>query len=174
MGVAAELRTSNIFIVDEAQPPLEPSRPKITLNLLLGVLMGAMGGVALAFFFEYLDKTVSRPEDIERYVHLPTLGIVPDFSIAGKESEPSLRDVIEGNGSTNGAEPHSDASVPSHSPLSLGCGVLSFPTNIDFTFPGAKSPRGFSFLPVDGAGKGKQPLSSTQRLSLRRWKPRSW
>ena len=120
MGVAAELRTSNIFIVNEAKPPLEPSRPKIALNLLLGVLMGAMGGVALAFFFEYLDKTVSRAEEIERYFRLPTLGIVPDFSIAGKASEPSLMDVIEGNGSTNGAGPHSDASVPSHLPFSLG------------------------------------------------------
>lgn len=120
MGVAAELRTSNIFIVDEARPALEPSRPRITLNLLLGVLMGAMGGVALAFFFEYLDKTVSRPEEIEGYFRLSTLGIVPDFSIAGKASEPNLIDVIEGNGSTNSAGPHSDASVPSCPALSVG------------------------------------------------------
>ena len=119
MGVAAELHTSNIFIVDEAKPPLGPSRPKIALNLLLGVLMGAMGGVALAFFFEYLDKTVSRPEDVERYVHLPTLGIVPEFSIRGKESEVSFRDATNGNGSPNGATPHSKTLIPSLSPLSL-------------------------------------------------------
>jgi polysaccharide biosynthesis transport protein len=119
MGVAAELRTSNIFIVDEAKPPLRPSRPKITLNLLLGVLMGAMGGVALALFVEYLDKTVSRPEDVDRYVHLPTLGIVPEFSIRGQESEASFRDATNGNGSPNGAKPHSKTLIPSLSPLSL-------------------------------------------------------
>ena len=119
MGVAAELRTSNIFIVDEAKPPLEPSQPKIALNLLLGILMGALGGVALAFFVEYLDKTVSRPEDVERYVHLPTLGIVPEFSIRGKESEASFRDATNGNGSPNGATPHSKTLIPSLSPLSL-------------------------------------------------------
>ena len=78
-----------------------------------------MGGVALAFFVEYLDKTVSRPEDVERYVHLPTLGIVPEFSIRGKESEASFRDATNGNGSPNGATPHSKTLIPSLSPLSL-------------------------------------------------------
>ena len=119
MGVAAELRTSNIVIVDEAKPPLGPSRPKITLNLLLGVLLGAMGGVALAFFVEYLDKTVSRPEDVKRYVHLPTLGIVPEFSIRGIESEASFRELTNGNGSPNGASPHSKSLIPFLPPLSL-------------------------------------------------------
>ena len=119
MGVAAELRTSNIFIVDEAKPPLRPSRPKTGRNLLLGVFLGLMGGVALAFFFEYLDKTVSRPEDVERYVHLPTLGIVPEFSISGQESEASFGDATNGNGSPNGARPHSKTLIPSLSPLSL-------------------------------------------------------
>jgi succinoglycan biosynthesis transport protein ExoP len=119
MDVATELRTSNTFIVDEAKPPLEPSQPKTVLNLLLGILMGAMGGVALAFFVEYLDKTVSRPEDVERYVHLPTLGIVPDFSIRGKAGEASLLEEIKGNGSANGATGHSKSLILSQPPLSL-------------------------------------------------------
>src|SRR3990172_1527826 len=98
MGVGGEIGSSNIFVVDEAKPPLKPSRPKNALNLLLGILMGAMGGLALAFFFEYLDRTVSRPEEVERYFHLPTLVVFPEFLMAEKESKPSLIDVIEGNG----------------------------------------------------------------------------
>jgi polysaccharide biosynthesis transport protein len=101
IDLAEEVRTSNTSIVDEAKPPLEPSHPKKTLNLLLGILVGAMGGVGLAFLVEYLDKTVSRPEDVERYVHLPTVGIVPDFSTPGQEGEPSLLDNPNGNGSSN-------------------------------------------------------------------------
>ena len=119
MGVAGEISSSNIVIADEAKPPLKPSQPKTLLNLLLGILVGAMGGVAVAFFVEYLDKTVSRPEDVQRYVHLPTLGIVPEFSIRGKESEASFRDATNGNGSPNGATPHSKTLIPSLSPLSL-------------------------------------------------------
>ena len=119
MGVTGEISSSNVFVVDEAKPPLETSRPKKARNLLLAILLAAVGGVALAFFFEYLDKTIRGPEEIERYFHLPTLGIVPDFSLGGKESKSSLLDAINGNGSTNGAEPHSAALVLSHPPLSL-------------------------------------------------------
>ena len=102
MGVASELRTSNISIVDEAKPPLDPSRPKTTLNLLLALLLGAMGGVALAFFVEYLDKTVSRPEDLERYAHLPTLAVVPDFLTCASENRSGLLRYANSNASTNG------------------------------------------------------------------------
>ena len=126
-GMAAEIHASNIFVVDEAKAPLKPSRPKTALYLLFGVLVGAMCGVALAFFFEYLDKTVRAPEDVERYVHLPTLGVVPDFLMAEKESKASLLGAangngsgqINGNGSRNDAKSHDNVLVVSHPPLSL-------------------------------------------------------
>src|SRR5262249_14566785 len=73
-------RTSNISIIDQAVPPLKPSKPKKRLTLLLSALVGLMGGVGLAFFFEYLDNTLKNPEEVERYLRLPNLGIVPDFS----------------------------------------------------------------------------------------------
>src|SRR5919108_5505661 len=98
MRVAGAITSSNVYVVDEAKPPLDASRPRKALNLLLGVLLGAMGGVALAFVLEYLDKTVSRPEEIERYLRLPTLAVVPDFFTAGKKDKASLLDVANGNG----------------------------------------------------------------------------
>src|SRR5262249_7131301 len=61
-------------------PPLIPSKPKKTLILLLSALAGLMGGVGLAFFLEYLDNSLKTPEEIEHYLHLPSLGVVPDFA----------------------------------------------------------------------------------------------
>ena len=126
MGVAGEIGSSNIFVVDEAKPPLKPSRPKNALNLLLGILMGAMGGLALAFFFEYLDRTVSRPEEVERYFHLPTLGVVPEFLMAEKESQASLPGAANGNGSgqinensSGNGQSRSTALVLDYPPFSL-------------------------------------------------------
>jgi len=131
MGVAGEIGSSNIFVVDEAKPPLKPSRPKYALNLLLGILMGIMGGVALAFFFEYLDRTVSRPEEIDRYFHLPTLAVVPDFLTAEKKSKGAVSGNgsaringngsarVSRNGSRNGAKPYSNSLVLEHLPVSL-------------------------------------------------------
>jgi capsular exopolysaccharide synthesis family protein len=80
MGVAAGIRSSNVFVIDEAAPPSKPSGPKAGINLLLGALVGVMGGVGLAFFHEYLDNTLKTPEEVERYLHLPNLSEVPNFS----------------------------------------------------------------------------------------------
>jgi len=78
-GVAAELRASNVLIIDKAAPPRIPSSPKIKQSLLLAALLGLMGGVGMAFLREYLDDTVKSPEEVQRYLRLPNLGLVPDF-----------------------------------------------------------------------------------------------
>lgn len=86
MGVAARqrgLRTANVRVVDKADIPLKPSSPKKRQNLLLALIIGLMGGVGLAFLYEYLDNTVKTAEDVERYGRAPTLGIVPSFSLDG-------------------------------------------------------------------------------------------
>lgn len=79
MGVAAELRTSNVSILDRAAAPSKPSSPRKILSLLVSALVGLMGGVSLAFFFEYLDNTFKTPEDVEQYLELSNLAVVPDF-----------------------------------------------------------------------------------------------
>jgi succinoglycan biosynthesis transport protein ExoP len=78
-GVAAELRASNVSIIDKGEPPGTASKPKIGQSLLLGTLLGLIGGVGVAFLREYLDNTLKTPEEAERYLCLPNLGVVPDF-----------------------------------------------------------------------------------------------
>jgi capsular exopolysaccharide synthesis family protein len=39
--------------------------------------------VGLAFLFDFLDNSVKTSEDVERYAGLPTLGVVPKFSLEG-------------------------------------------------------------------------------------------
>lgn len=73
----AETQASNILVVDRAQPPLLPYKPRPLLNILVSLFLGAIGGVLLAFFFEYLDSTVRIPEDIEVGLGLDLLGIIP-------------------------------------------------------------------------------------------------
>jgi polysaccharide biosynthesis transport protein len=89
MGVAAELRASNVSVIDQAEPPRQPSKPKKAQSLLLSALIGLMGGAGLAWFFEYLDNTLKTPEEVERYLRLPNLGIVPDLAtINGRRYAP--------------------------------------------------------------------------------------
>ena len=85
-GVEARLkglRTSNVRVVDRARVPVRPSSPNKRRNLALALILGLGGGVGLAFLFDFLDNSVKTSEDVERYAGLPTLGVVPKFSLEG-------------------------------------------------------------------------------------------
>jgi capsular exopolysaccharide synthesis family protein len=81
-NVAAELRSSNVFVIDEASPPLEPSSPRTGRNLALALMLGLLGGVGVAFLAEHLDGRLKGPQDVERHLGLASLGVVPDFARA--------------------------------------------------------------------------------------------
>ncbi len=46
----------------------------------MALLVGLFGGLGLVFLVEYLDNTVKGPEDVEKLVGLPSLGIIPYLS----------------------------------------------------------------------------------------------
>lgn len=76
--------TSNIRIVETASIPRTPVSPNKKRNILLGVILGLMGGVFAAFFQEYMDQTIRTEEDVEKYIGLNVLSIVP---VADNESK---------------------------------------------------------------------------------------
>jgi uncharacterized protein involved in exopolysaccharide biosynthesis len=76
-GLSGGLETNNVRIVEEAQVPRSPVRPRIWLNISLALVVGLMFGGGLAFFVEYFDNTIKTPEEAERYLGLPTLGMIP-------------------------------------------------------------------------------------------------
>jgi polysaccharide biosynthesis transport protein len=77
VGVAAGVGTNNISIVDEAKTPAGPYKPNLPRNALLALMLGLLGGVGLAFLFEHLDDTFHQPEDLEKLLGVPVLGIIP-------------------------------------------------------------------------------------------------
>ena len=48
-------------------------------NLGLSIVVGLGLGIAVAVALEYFDTTVRTPDDVERYLGLPVIGIVPRF-----------------------------------------------------------------------------------------------
>ncbi|MBI4461804.1 MAG: polysaccharide biosynthesis tyrosine autokinase [Acidobacteria bacterium] len=76
-GVSAGLKASNIRIVDAASPPEKPVKPRVALNLALAVLLGLGLGVGVAFLQEYLDNSLKSADDVERYLRLPALALIP-------------------------------------------------------------------------------------------------
>jgi capsular exopolysaccharide synthesis family protein len=60
-----------------AEPESRPSKPNIPLNLALGGVLGLMFGVGLAFFLEYMDTSVKSLDDVEKFLGVPVLAVVP-------------------------------------------------------------------------------------------------
>jgi len=76
-GISADLRASNIRIVDTAEVPRNAIRPRKTLNVILSLFFGLLSGIGLALFQEHIDDTIKTIEDINEYLNAPTLGVVP-------------------------------------------------------------------------------------------------
>lgn len=71
------LTPNNIWYVDQAVPVAEKVRPRMSTNLPIALLVGLVGGVALAFFSEFLDSTIKSRDDLEELVGVSFLGAIP-------------------------------------------------------------------------------------------------
>lgn len=75
--IARASTISSINIIDPAIAPEQPVKPNKKKNLLLALIVGAMAGVGVAFFIEYLDDTIKDAETAKRLLGLPILAVIP-------------------------------------------------------------------------------------------------
>ena len=73
-------KMTSVSLIEPAQKPLKPISPKKLLNLVLGLFLGAFGGLGLAFFMEYLDDSLETVEDVEAALQLPVLASMPELN----------------------------------------------------------------------------------------------
>jgi capsular exopolysaccharide synthesis family protein len=90
IGVAGGVGINNISIVDPADVPERPSRPRPLINLLIALLAGLGLGTLLAFALEQIDEAIADPAELGRSLGLPLLGTVP--RIEGQAPEEALLD----------------------------------------------------------------------------------
>lgn len=72
-----DLGDTSVMVLSEASVPTHPVKPNKTLNMALAFVIGLILFTLLAFLLEHLDNTLKSPEDVERVLDLPVLGIVP-------------------------------------------------------------------------------------------------
>ena len=68
---------SNINLLTQATPPLEPSSPRIVLNTLLSIFLGTLLAVGTALLLELKDRRVRNVDDVVEALGLPVLGLMP-------------------------------------------------------------------------------------------------
>jgi succinoglycan biosynthesis transport protein ExoP len=54
--------------------PIGPARMR---NIMIAFLLSLVAGIGLAFLLDFLDDTVKSVDDIDRYIHLPALAMIP-------------------------------------------------------------------------------------------------
>jgi capsular exopolysaccharide synthesis family protein len=72
-----ELVKSPATIYAKAEVEVRPAKPNVMINLALGAVLGLMFGLGLAFFLEYMDTTVKSLDDVEKFLGVPVLAVVP-------------------------------------------------------------------------------------------------
>lgn len=72
-----QMSTYPVILWDIAEPASGPSKPNVPAYMLLAVLIGLICGVGLAFFIEYLDTSVKTLDDVEKFLGIPVLAVVP-------------------------------------------------------------------------------------------------
>ncbi len=80
VSAAAGIAANNISIVDRADVPAGPISPRLFYNMALALLAGGILAFFMASIREMFDDTVRSPEDVDRKLALPLLGITPGVS----------------------------------------------------------------------------------------------
>lgn len=73
-------RIEEVTIIAPAMTPTSPiNASNVTLNLMIGGLMGCFLGIVLAFGRESFDTSIGTIEGVEEFLKVPVLGIIPQF-----------------------------------------------------------------------------------------------
>ncbi|MFH1379507.1 MAG: GNVR domain-containing protein [bacterium] len=77
--------TQNIFMVSKAPIPSKPSSPNHPVNTIAGGILGIIIGLIFVFVFENLDTSIGTIEEVEQYMGLPVLGVIPHIDLPHDE-----------------------------------------------------------------------------------------
>ena len=79
---------TNVAVLNPASIPIEHSRPRILLNVLISIFLGTLLAVGVAVVLELMNRRVRSVEDLNQIMDLPVLATI---SIAGTRSPSRTR-----------------------------------------------------------------------------------
>jgi len=72
-------RLENVQILNPATVPSSPVNEGFGLNVAVAFVLALMISVALAFLFEHLDNTIKTADDVQKYLGVQVLGVIPEI-----------------------------------------------------------------------------------------------
>ncbi len=83
-------RVQTAFIVTPATVPNTPVKPNFVSNMSLGGVIGVILGLIFAFVIEHLDTSIATIEEVETFLGLPVIGIIPHIEPKDKDFKRSI------------------------------------------------------------------------------------
>ena len=68
---------SEVSIENYSRVPRAPVGPARLRNVMIAFVLSLVAGIGLAFLLDFLDDTVKSIDDVDRYIHLPALAMIP-------------------------------------------------------------------------------------------------
>ena len=90
-SVESKIETRPVQIVNKAEPSVRPIKPNMRTNLALSMVVGLVLGLSLAFFIEYLDTSIKTMDDVEKYLGVSVLAVIPKGAKFLSMDDPSSR-----------------------------------------------------------------------------------
>ncbi len=152
-----------VTIIEPALAPTRPTNaPNLPLNAFLGVLMGTMVGLVAAFLKESFDTSIGTIEEVESYLKVPVLGVIPrvDRKEIEREIQAQFKEKLDKD--TLDLYCHLVALFDPQSPLAEG--YRSLRTNIQFA-GGLQGNRVLAFVSA-GAQEGKTTSAVNLAIAL--------
>jgi succinoglycan biosynthesis transport protein ExoP len=91
LDLTALMKGNNVRVLERAVAPGAPVSPRPMQNLMIALLAGLAIGIALAFLVETLDNTLKSQLDVEAFLGVPVLGLIPIIGSHKQEEKAALR-----------------------------------------------------------------------------------
>lgn len=70
-------RGTDVSVSTYSRLPRGPVGPARLSNIMIAFMLALVAGIGLAFLLDYLDDTIKSVDDVDRYIHLPALALIP-------------------------------------------------------------------------------------------------
>lgn len=77
LQIAQGDRGNEVSIENYSRVPRAPVGPPRLRNVMIAFVLSLVAGIGLAFLLDFLDDTVKSLDDVDRYIHLPALAMIP-------------------------------------------------------------------------------------------------
>jgi succinoglycan biosynthesis transport protein ExoP len=86
LDLQSRTQLNNVRIIDPARANSRPVEPNVPLNVAAAIMAGFIGGIGLGLVREYVDDTISSPLEVQTFLRVPFLGMIPKMTEETKGS----------------------------------------------------------------------------------------